>query len=121
MRKINKEVDPNYLNCPIRQVIDKFGDKWSLLVMYHLHKNGTLRFGELHRDMSDCSQKMLSQTLKRLENIGLIKRAIYPEVPPRVEYTMTNRGESLIPHISALIGWSLEHFGEIAEIENHRK
>ena len=127
MRKIVKEVDPRYLhskadryesieykNCPIRHVIDKFGDKWSLLVLYHLHKNGTLRFNELHRDMADCSQKMLSQTLKRLEQIGLISRTIYPEVPPRVEYNMTERGESLMPHVSALIGWAVEHFDEIA-------
>ena len=82
MRKINKEVDPQYLNCPIRNVIDKFGDKWSLLVLYHLNEHGTLRFNELHRDMSDCSQKMLSQTLKRLEQT----------------------------HVSALIGWALENF-----------
>jgi len=114
MRKIVKEVDPRYLNCPIRHVIDKIGDKWSLLVLYHLHKNGTLRFNELHRDMADCSQKMLSQTLKRLEQIGLISRTIYPEVPPRVEYNMTERGESLMPHVSALIGWAVEHFDEIA-------
>ena len=113
MRKINKEVDPQYLNCPIRNVIDKFGDKWSLLVLYHLNERGTLRFNELHRDMSDCSQKMLSQTLKRLEQIGLIGRKVYPEVPPRVEYSLTARGQSLMPHVSALIGWALEHFEEM--------
>ena len=115
MRRINKEVDPQYLNCPIRNVIDKFGDKWSLLVLYQLHDKGTLRFNELHREMADCSQKMLSQTLKRLEQIGLISRQVYPEVPPRVEYSLTARGQSLMPHVSALIGWALEHFGEIAK------
>jgi DNA-binding HxlR family transcriptional regulator len=60
--------------------------------------------------MSDCSQKMLSQTLKRLEQIGLISRQVYPEVPPRVEYSLTARGQSLMPHVSALIGWALENF-----------
>ena len=115
MRKINKEVDPQYMNCPIRNVIEKFGDKWSLLVLYQLHDKGTLRFNELHRDMSDCSQKMLLQTLKRLEQIGLISRQVYPEVPPRVEYSLTARGQSLMPHVSALIGWALEHFDEIAK------
>ena len=99
MRKLQKEVDPQYLNCPIRNVIDKFGDKWSLLVLYHLNE----------------SQKMLSQTLKRLEQIGLISRQVYPEVPPRVEYSLTARGQSLMPHVSALIGWALEHFEEIAK------
>ena len=101
-----------YLACPIRQVISRFGDKWSMLVLFMLHKSdtGTLRFNEIHKLMSDCSQKMLSQTLKRLEQIGLIARTIYPEVPPRVEYNMTDHGESLMPHISALIGWAVEHF-----------
>ncbi len=59
------------------------------------HDKGTLRFNELHREMTDCSQKMLSQTLKRLEQIGLISRQVYPEVPPRVEYSLTDRGQSL--------------------------
>ena len=91
MRKLQREVDPQYLNCPIRNVIDKFGDKWSLLVLYHLNEHG-------------------SQTLKRLEQIGLISRQVYPEVPPRVEYSLTARGQSLMPHVSALIGWALENF-----------
>lgn len=115
MRRIIKEVDPRYLTCPIRNVIDKFGDKWSLLVLYHLSENGTLRFNDLHRDMADCSQKMLSQTLKRLVQIGLVSRTVYPEVPPKVEYSLTERGKSLMPHITALIGWAVEHFNEIAE------
>ena len=115
MRKLQREVDPQYMNCPIRNVIDKFGDKWSLFVLYQLHDKGTLRFNELHREMADCSQKMLSQTLKRLEQIGLISRQVYPEVPPKVEYSLTARGQSLMPHVSALIGWALEHFEEIAK------
>ena len=96
-------------------MIDKFGDKWSLLVLYQLNDKGTLRFNELHREMADCSQKMLSQTLKRLEQIGLIGRQVYPEVPPRVEYSPTARGQSLMPHVNSLIGWALEHFNEIAK------
>ena len=115
MRKINNEIDPRYLTCPIRNVIDKFGDKWSLLVLYQLHDKGTLRFNELHREMADCSQKMLSQTLKRLEQIGLISRQVYPEVPPKVEYSLTARSQSLMPHVNALIGWALEHFEEITK------
>ena len=113
MRKLQREVDPQYMNCPIRNVIDKFGDKWSLLVLYQLHDKGTLRFNELHREMSDCSQKMLSQTLKRLEQIGLISRQVYPEVPPRVEYSLTERGYSLMPPVFGLIDWAKEHFDEI--------
>ena len=113
MRKINKPIDPNYLECPIRNVIEKFGDKWSLLVLYHLNLHGTMRFNSLHRDMADCSQKMLSQTLKRLEQLHLISRKLYPEVPPRVEYTLTETGKSLIPHLQGLIDWAKAHSAEM--------
>ncbi|MBQ3675785.1 MAG: helix-turn-helix transcriptional regulator [Bacteroidales bacterium] len=114
MKRIAKPVDERYLNCPIRNVLDKFGDKWSLLVLYYLHIEGTMRFSELNRNMADCSQKMLSQTLRRLEQIGLLVRKVYPEVPPRTEYTLTATGNSLMPHVEGLIGWSEQHFGEIA-------
>ena len=79
-----KELKTEYLNCPIRHVIDRFGDKWSLLVLFALWRNetGVMRFSDLHRFMSDCSQKMLSQTLKRLEKNHLVHRKQYPEVPP---------------------------------------
>ena len=114
MRKINKPIDPNYLECPIRNVIEKFGDKWSLLVLYHLNLHGTMRFNSLHRDMADCSQKMLSQTLKRLEQLHLISRKLYPEVPPRVEYALTETGKSLIPHLQGLIDWAKSHAAEMS-------
>lgn len=80
----NKNVDPAYLACPIRQVISRFGDKWSMLVLYSLHNSetGVLRFSELHKHMTDCSQKMLSSTLKNLEQYNLIHREVYPVVPP---------------------------------------
>ena len=113
MRKTSKPVDPNYLECPIRNVIEKFGDKWSLLVLYHLDAHGTMRFNSIHRDMSDCSQKMLSQTLKRLEQLHLISRRLYPEVPPRVEYAITETGKSLMPHIKSLIDWAKAHSAEM--------
>ncbi|MBO4714442.1 MAG: helix-turn-helix transcriptional regulator [Fibrobacter sp.] len=82
-------------------------------MLYHLNQYGTIRFNDLRRDMADCSQKMLSQTLKRLEQIGLIDRKVYPEVPPRVEYSLTERGYSLMPHVSGLIGWAAEHMDEV--------
>lgn len=114
MRKTSKPVDPNYLECPIRNVIEKFGDKWSLLVLYHLDAHGTMRFNSIHRDMSDCSQKMLSQTLKRLEKYHLISRKLYPEVPPRVEYSLTETGKSLMPHLQGLIDWAISHAAEMS-------
>ena len=104
-----------YLACPIRQVISRFGDKWSLLVLYTINEseNGVMRFNELRRFMTDCSQKMLSQTLKNLEQSHLVHREVYPEVPPRVEYSLTETGKSLMPAIMALIAWGKEHFNEV--------
>ncbi|MBR0274125.1 MAG: helix-turn-helix transcriptional regulator [Bacteroidaceae bacterium] len=110
------DIKAEYLACPIRQVISRFGDKWSMLVLYSLHASdtGVLRFNELRRHMTDCSQKMLSQTLKNLEQCHLVVRHVYPEVPPRVEYSLTDTGKSLMPSISALIAWGKEHFNEVA-------
>ena len=118
MRKINRTIDEKYKACPIRNVIEKFGDKWSLLVLYHLNERGTMRFNDLGRDMSDCSQKMLSQTLKRLEQIGLVSRQVYPEVPPRVEYSITELGESLMPHVNGLMEWATRNFENIVKSED---
>ena len=108
-------IKTEYLACPIRQVISRFGDKWSMLVLYTLNESesGVLRFNELRRYMSDCSQKMLSQTLKNLEQSHLVNRKVYPEVPPRVEYSLTETGKSLMPSINALIVWAKEHFNDV--------
>ena len=109
------DIKAEYLACPIRQVVSRFGDKWSMLVLFMLHKSetGILRFNEIRRLMTDCSQKMLSQTLKNLEQSHLVHREVYPEVPPRVEYSLTNTGKSLMPAIMALIDWGKEHFNEV--------
>ena len=99
----------------IRQVVSRFGDKWSLLVLFMLNRSetGVLRFNEIRRLMTDCSQKMLSQTLKNLEQSHLVHREVFPEVPPRVEYSLTETGQSLMPALMALIEWGKEHFQEI--------
>ena len=109
------DIKAEYLACPIRNVISRFGDKWSMLVLFMLHKSetGILRFNEIRRLMTDCSQKMLSQTLKNLEQSHLVHREVYPEVPPRVEYSLTDTGKSLMPAIMALIDWGKEHFNEV--------
>ncbi len=96
-------------DCPIRNILARFGDKWSLLVFFVLSKNGTMRFKQLQRSIPDISQKMLTVTLRTLEEDGFVVRTVYPEVPPRVEYTLTPRAESLLPHIEGLIGWAAEH------------
>ena len=109
------DIKAEYLACPIRQVISRFGDKWSLLVLFLLNRSdtGVLRFNEMRRFMTDCSQKMLSQTLKNLEQSHLVHREVFPEVPPRVEYSLTETGRSLMPVLSALIEWGKEHFDEV--------
>ena len=109
------DIKAEYMACPIRNVISRFGDKWSMLVLFLLNKSdtGVMRFNEIRRFMSDCSQKMLSQTLKNLEQSHLVHRQVYPEVPPRVEYSLTETGKSLMPVITALINWSKEHFEDV--------
>ena len=109
------DIKAEYLACPIRNVISRFGDKWSMLVLFMLHKSetGILRFNEIRCLMTDCSQKMLSQTLKNLEQSHLVHREVYPEVPPRVEYSLTDTGKSLMPAIMALIEWGQAHFKEV--------
>ena len=110
------DIKAEYLACPIRQVISHFGDKWSMLVLYSLHtsETGILRFNELRHHMSDCSQKMLSQTLRNLEQHHLVSRKVYAEVPPRVEYSLTDTGRSLMPALNSLIDWASQHFDDVA-------
>lgn len=110
------DIQAEYLACPIRQVISRFGDKWSMLVLYSLYTSATgiLRFNELRSHMTDCSQKILSATLKNLEQAHLVHRESYPVVPPRVEYSLTATGRSLMPTVSALIEWANQHFDEVA-------
>lgn len=109
------EIQKKYLNCPIRHVISRFGDKWSMLVLLSLDSSetGILRFNEIRRLMTDCSQKMLSQTLKNLEQTNLVHRKVYPEVPPRVEYSLTDTGKSLIPALSGLVEWGEKNFKNV--------
>lgn len=100
-------------DCPVRTVLDRFGDKWSILVLMVLEENGKTRFSELSREIEDVSQKMLTVTLRTLETDGLIRRTVFPEVPPRVEYELTPLGKSLLPHINSLSEWAVTHFSAI--------
>ena len=107
-------------DCPIRNIIARITDKWSLLVLYFLEQKEVLRFNDLWRQIPDISQKMLTSTLRHLEEDGIVSRELFAEVPPRVEYRLTERGKSLLPHMDALIAWGIEHFGEIVkDRENH--
>lgn len=106
--------DAIFPSCPIRNILARISDKWSLLTIYTLHKeNRAVRFKELQRKIPDISQKMLTVTLRTLEEDGYVTRTIYPEVPPRVEYAITERTQTLLPHINGLIGWALENMDAI--------
>jgi DNA-binding HxlR family transcriptional regulator len=94
--------------CPIRNVLDRIGDQWSLLALEALDGR-TRRFNELMRDLGDVSKQMLSQTLKRLEEDGFVRRTVYPEVPPRVEYDLTPLGNSFLVPMKGLVAWANSH------------
>jgi len=99
-------------DCEVRQILDRIADKWSLLAIALLEKR-TLRFGELRREIDGISQRMLTVTLRQLERDGLVRRTIYPVIPPRVEYELTPLGSTLHATIQALVSWTEEHQDEI--------
>ncbi len=94
--------------CPVRDVLDCIGDRWSLLALLAL-SGGTLRFTELKRAIGDISQRMLAQTLRALERDGYVSREVFPTIPPKVEYTLTDLGESLLARVKPLIRWADEN------------
>lgn len=99
--------------CPIRNVISRFSGKWQMLVLCVLAENETTRFNAIGKAIPDISPKVLSSTLKNLEHDRLIVRKIYAEIPPRVEYSLSPLGQSLMPVVENMITWSLENFDEI--------
>ena len=109
MKKIPDVYNPS---CPTRLVLDRIADKWTVLIIGQL-SNGTLRFNELKRSIPGVTQKMLTQTLKGLERDGVIIRKVYAAVPPKVEYTLTKLGKSLISVVEAIRLWSEAHIKDI--------
>jgi DNA-binding HxlR family transcriptional regulator len=110
---LKKYGDPE--NCPVRNVVDRIGDKWSILVLMLLYEGEVMRFNEIYGSIKTISQKMLSVTLKSLEADGLVIRTVYPQIPPKVEYRLTSRGKSLIPHLHGLVIWAKNNLGDIRE------
>ena len=96
-------------NCPIEHTVNLIGHKWKVLILRNLFNQGTQRFNELSKGISGISQKMLTQQLRQLEHDGIIQRTVYPEVPPRVEYDLTELGQSLKPILEAMNVWGMEH------------
>ena len=118
-----KEIrDAMFPECPVRNVLSRMMDKWTLLVLYTLEGQGTLRFNDLLRAIPDVSQKSLTVTLKSMEADGLVSRKVIPAVPVKVEYTLTERALSVMPLLDRLLSWSLENFsGIMANRQKHTK
>jgi DNA-binding HxlR family transcriptional regulator len=100
------------LNCPTQQVLDIISNKWSVIIIYCLAYR-TRRYKQLERKIEGISQKVLTQSLRRLENNGLIERKVYPVVPPQVEYSLTPLGETLVEPLSLLAEWSEQNMSKI--------
>ncbi|HEX4696077.1 MAG TPA: helix-turn-helix domain-containing protein [Candidatus Udaeobacter sp.] len=98
--------------CPSRLVLERIADKWTALVIQIL-AHGTMRYAELQRAIGDISQKMLTQTLRSLERDGLVQRTVHPVVPPKVEYSLTRLGRTLIEPLQGLCRWSEKHLAEL--------
>ena len=106
--------NPYRADCPTRRILDHIGDRWTVLVVGVLAE-GDARFSELRRRIDGVSQKMLTQTLRALQRDGLVTRTVYPEVPVRVEYALTEAGRTLCEPLRALREWSVIHLGDVAD------
>ena len=98
--------------CPARQVLDRLADKWALLILDRLQKE-PVRFNQLHRDIKGISQKVLSQTLKKLERDGLLSRCVFATVPVTVEYALTDLGKSLVQTVNIFAHWAELHMDAV--------
>lgn len=108
--------DPYQPTCPTRLVLSRIADKWTVLIVGRL-AGGTKRFGELRRAVPGITQKVLTQALRSMERDGFVTRRVYAEVPPRVEYTLTPLGQSLVGLLDALRVWAIEHIPEVLDAQ----
>ncbi|GAA2496029.1 winged helix-turn-helix transcriptional regulator [Winogradskya humida] len=108
------ETDVYAKNCPSRQVLDRIGDAWSVLIVSSL-KDGSLRYTELAQRINGVSPKMLTQTLRGLERDGIVTRTVHAVVPPRVDYALTTLGRSLLSLCNALQDWAEMHIGDVLD------
>lgn len=94
-------------------MLEWLGNKWALVVLVKISENGPMRFNELYRNIPSVSEKVLSQVLRQLTTDGIISRELFPDVPPRTEYTVTEFGRTLLPHVEALLNWGRKNFEQI--------
>lgn len=102
-------------NCPIRNVLSRFSSKWAMLILCVLSENEATRFNTISKAIPDIFPKVLTETLRNLESDGLVKRKLYAEIPPKVEYSLTELGKSLMPILNNLISWALDNAPYIAK------
>lgn len=107
--------DAMFPGCPVRNILARLCDKWALLVIYILGRSGkeNMRFMELKQQMPDITQRMLTMTLRTLEEDGYVTRTMFSEIPPRVEYALTERAKSLKPILDSLLQWSVDNMDDI--------
>jgi len=105
---MRKQRHVDYTNCPVESALDVIGGKWKVVILFRLFE-GTKRFNELRRLLPNVTQRMLTNQLRELERDGLVNRTIYPQVPPKVEYSLTERGRTLKPVLAALRKWGVQH------------
>lgn len=105
------DVDPAE-PCIVRDVLDRVGDRWSLLVLGHLAAE-SVRFNALHRRIGGVSKQVLSRTLRRLEEDGFVRRIVHPSTPPSVEYELSELGESFLPALLGLLNWAKTHYADV--------
>lgn len=117
---MSSEVEVYGENYPSRQLLELIGDRWTPIVLYVLG-GGTKRYGEMQRHLPDVSKKMLTQTLRALEEAGLLRRTVYAEVPPKVEYDLTGLGRAFLEPVTALCRWATDHPDELAALRLNRK
>ncbi len=96
-------------------MLEWLGNKWALVVLVKISESGPVRFNELYRNIPSVSEKVLSQVLRQLTADGIIRRELFPDVPPRTEYSVTEFGKTLLPHVEALLNWGRENFERIME------
>lgn len=102
----------------VREIIARVADKWTMLILETLEEHGTLRFSQLSKHLGDISQKMLTKTLRQMECDGLVARTVYAEVPPRVEYALTELGRSLGAAFCGVWLWAEAHYDEVVAARN---
>ncbi|MDN4069360.1 helix-turn-helix domain-containing protein [Paenibacillus sp. FSL R5-0407] len=102
-------------NCEKELTLSIIGGKWKMIIMWHLGKEGTKRFSELKSLIPDITQRMLTTQLRELEDDGIVNRKVYPVVPPKVEYSLTPRGESLIPILDLMYEWGKDYIADMGE------